>query len=177
LVIAYFKTYNLPINIIRGSNNYGPYQFPEKLIPLMINNAINDKELPIYGKGINRRDWIYVEDFCKAIFKVLERGRNGEIYNICGDCEISNLELVKRLLKILRKPESLIKFVKDRPGHDLRYAMNHDKITRELGWNPTIKLEDGLKKTVDWYLKNKDWLKNVISKEYLSYYERQYKNR
>ncbi|MHA1285066.1 MAG: dTDP-glucose 4,6-dehydratase [Promethearchaeota archaeon] len=177
LVNAYYKTYNLPVNITRCSNNYGPYQFPEKLIPLMINNALQDKELPIYGMGMNVRDWIYVEDHCKAILMVLKAGKIGEIYNIGGDSEISNLELVKRLLKILDKPESLIKFVKDRPGHDLRYAMNHDKITRELGWNPTIKLEDGLKKTVDWYLKNKDWLKNVISKEYLSYYERQYKNR
>ncbi|MHA1274835.1 MAG: dTDP-glucose 4,6-dehydratase [Promethearchaeota archaeon] len=177
LVNAYYKTYNLPVNITRCSNNYGPYQFPEKLIPLMINNALQDKELPIYGRGINVRDWIYVEDHCKAILKVLETGKIGEIYNVGGDSEISNLELVKRLLKILDKPESLIKFVKDRPGHDLRYAMNHDKITRELGWNPTIKLEDGLKKTVDWYLNNKDWLKNVIAKEYLSYYERQYRNR
>lgn len=177
LVRAYYKTYNLPVNITRCSNNYGPYQFPEKLIPLMINNALQDKELPIYGKGINIRDWIYVEDHCRAILMVLKAGKIGEVYNIGGDSEISNLELVKRLLKILEKPESLIKFVKDRPGHDLRYAMDHSKITRELGWTPTIKLEEGLKLTVEWYLKNRNWLKNVISKEYLSYYERQYKNR
>ncbi|MHA1284730.1 MAG: dTDP-glucose 4,6-dehydratase [Promethearchaeota archaeon] len=177
LVRAYFKTYNLPINITRCSNNYGPYQFPEKLIPLMINNILQNKELPIYGRGINIRDWIYVEDHCRAIIKVLEKGQIEEIYNVGGDSEISNLELVKRLLKILNKPESLIKFVKDRPCHDLRYAINHNKITKELGWKPKVNFNEGLKLTVNWYLQNKNWLKNIISKEYLYYYERQYRDK
>jgi dTDP-glucose 4,6-dehydratase len=174
LVKAYFKTYDLPINVTRCSNNYGPYQFPEKLIPLMINNAMNDKEMPIYGKGINVRDWIYVKDHCDAILKVIQEGEPGEIYNIGGDSEISNIALVKKLLKLLNKPESLITFVKDRPGHDLRYAIDHSKITKELGWEPTIDLEEGLKKTVKWYQTHESWLKNVITKEYLNYYEDQY---
>ncbi len=177
LVRAYYKTYNLPINITRCSNNYGPYQFPEKLIPLMINNALNDIDLPIYGKGINIRDWIYVEDHCVAILKVLLKGKIGEIYNIGGDSELANIDLVKKLLKILNKPESLITFVKDRPGHDLRYVINHEKITKELKWKPRNKLDDGLKMTVKWYLDNKEWLNNVITKEYLTYYEKQYKSR
>lgn len=177
LTYAYFKTYDLPINITRCSNNYGPYQFPEKLIPLMINNALNNNELPLYGKGINVRDWIYVNDHCSAIFKVLLNGKIGEIYNIGGDSEIANIDLIKKLLKILNKSESLIKFVKDRPGHDLRYAMNHEKITKELSWKPEISFEKGLKMTIQWYMDNKTWLKNVISKEYLTFYEKQYKNR
>ena len=177
LVRAYYKTYNLPINITRCSNNYGPYQFPEKLIPLMINNALNNIDLPIYGKGINIRDWIYVEDHCIAILKVLLEGKIGEVYNIGGDSELANIDLVKKLLKILNKPESLITFVKDRPGHDLRYAINHEKITKELKWKPRNKLDDGLKMTVKWYLDNKEWLNGVITKEYLTYYEKQYKNR
>ena len=177
LVFSYHKTFNLNINITRCSNNYGPYQFPEKLIPLMINNAINNKELPVYGEGINIRDWIYVLDHCTAILEVLLKGESGEVYNIGGNSETRNIDLVKELLKILDKPESLITFVKDRPGHDLRYAINHEKITKELGWKPTIKLEDGLKRTIHWYLDNKEWLKNVITKEYLNYYEKHYKNR
>lgn len=171
---SYFKTFDLHINITRCSNNYGPYQFPEKLIPLMINNALNDKELPVYGKGINIRDWIFVEDHCSAILKVLMEGNPGEIYNIGGDSEISNVDLVKELLKQLDKPETLIRFVKDRPGHDLRYAINHEKITKELDWTPKIKLKDGLKLTVNWYLDNQDWIKRVINKDYLTYYEKQY---
>ena len=177
LVNAYHKTYELPINITRCSNNYGPFQFPEKLIPLMINNSLNNKELPVYGKGINIRDWIYVDDHSSAILKVLLEGKLGEIYNIGGDCEIRNIDLVKNLLNILDKPESLIKFVKDRPGHDLRYAINHEKITRELNWKPKISIENGLKMTVQWYNDNKKWLDNVINKEYLRYYEKQYKHR
>jgi len=177
LVNSYYKTYDLPVNITRCSNNYGPYQFPEKLIPLMINNALNDKELPIYGKGLNIRDWVHVEDHCSAILKVLLEGAIGEIYNIGGDSEVSNIDLVKQLLKILKKPEHLIKFVKDRPGHDLRYAVNHIKITEELNWRPKIKFEDGLFMTVQWYLNNKEWLNNVITKEYLTYYEKHYGGR
>jgi len=177
ITIAYYKTFDIPINITRCSNNYGPYQFPEKLIPLMINNALNDKELPLYGRGINVRDWIYVEDHCEAILTVLMEGKEGEIYNIGGDSEVSNINLVKKLLKLLNKSESLITFVKDRPGHDLRYAMNHQKITQDLNWKPRTSFEEGLKITVDWYLENEKWLKNVINKEYLKYYEKQYINR
>jgi len=177
LVRAYYKSFNLPVNITRCSNNYGPYQFPEKLIPLMINNALNNKKLPVYGKGINVRDWIHVKDHCKAILMVLLEGEIGEIYNIGGDSEVANIDLVKDLLKILDKPESLITFVTDRPGHDLRYAINHDKITKDLSWKPKIKLDNGLKMTVKWYLDNKVWLNNIMTKEYLTYYETQYKNR
>ena len=177
LVRAYYKSFNLPVNITRCSNNYGPYQFPEKLIPLMINNALNNKKLPVYGKGINVRDWIHVKDHCKAILMVLLEGEIGEIYNIGGDSEVSNIDLIKDLLKILDKPESLITFVTDRPGHDLRYAINHDKITKDLSWKPKIKLDEGLKKTVKWYLDNNGWLNNIMTKEYLTYYETQYKNR
>jgi len=177
LVRSYYKSFNLPINITRCSNNYGPYQFPEKLIPLIINNALNNDNLPVYGKGINVRDWIYVKDHCKAILKVLLEGKIGEIYNIGGDSEIANIELVEMLLKLLDKPKSLITFVKDRPGHDLRYAINHNKITKELNWKPEINFEKGLKMTVDWYLSNRHWLENVINKEYLKFYEKQYKYR
>ncbi len=177
LIHSYYKTYNLPVIITRCSNNYGPYQFPEKLIPLMINNALNYKKLPIYGEGINVRDWIYTIDHCKAVLKVLLEGRLGEIYNIGGDSEIKNIDLVKRLLRRLDRPDSLITFVKDRPGHDLRYAMNHDKITKELGWNPEVNFDQGLEMTVKWYLDNEEWLNNIITKEYLNYYEKQYKNR
>ena len=177
LIRSYHKTFGLPVNITRCSNNYGPYQFPEKLIPLMINNALNGKELPVYGDGTNIRDWIHVNDHCSAILKVLLEGKAGETYNIGGDSEINNLQLVKQILKVVEKPESLITFVKDRPGHDLRYAINHDKISRELNWNPEIKFENGLKLTIQWYLDNNKWLKNVITKDYLGYYEKQYKSR
>jgi len=177
LVGAYFKTFNLPINITRCSNNYGPYQFPEKLIPLMIHNALNDKELPVYGKGVNVRDWIYIIDHCKAILEVLEKGKNGEIYNIGGNSEMANIDVVKEILNLLDKPESLIKFVTDRLGHDLRYAINHEKITRELGWKPEVDFQKGLKLTIDWYLENQDWLQNVINEDYLNYYEEHYTSR
>ena len=177
IVKAYYKTFNLPINITRCSNNYGSYQFPEKLIPLMINNALNDKNLPVYGKGVNIRDWIHVIDHCSAVLKVLLNGKNGEVYNIGGDSEISNINLIKKLLTILNKPESLITFVRDRPGHDLRYAINHEKMTKELKWTPKISFEDGLKTTVQWYLDNTEWLNTVINKKYLNYYEKHYGNR
>ncbi len=177
LVSAYHKTFGLPINITRCSNNYGSYQFPEKLIPLMINNALNNKELPIYGEGINIRDWIFVTDHCAAILKILLNGRIGETYNIGGDSEIANIDLVKRILRQLDKPESLITFVKDRPGHDLRYAINHNKITRELNWKPEIKFNRGLELTIKWYIDNDKWLNRIINKDYLTYYEQQYKNR
>jgi len=177
LVSAYHKTFGLPINITRCSNNYGPYQFPEKLIPLMINNALNNKELPVYGDGINIRDWIFVIDHCAAILKILLNGRIGEIYNIGGDSEIANIDLIKRILQQLDKPESLIAFVKDRPGHDLRYAINHNKITRDLNWKPEIKFNRGLELTIQWYIDNDKWLNHIINKDYLTYYEQQYKNR
>lgn len=177
LIRSYYKTFGLPVNITRCSNNYGPYQFPEKLIPLMINNALNGNELPVYGDGMNIRDWIHVNDHCSAILKVLLEGKVGETYNIGGNSELTNLELVKQLLKIVDKPESLISFVKDRPGHDLRYAINHDKITKELNWKPEIKFEEGLKMTVQWYLDNNEWLNNILNKEYLIYYEKQYRHR
>ncbi len=177
IVRSYFKTFNLPINITRCSNNYGPYQFPEKLIPLIINNAMNNQELPIYGTGQNIRDWIFVEDHCEAIYLVLKHGIPGEIYNIGGNSEISNLSLVKELLSVLNKPETLIKFVKDRPGHDLRYAINFNKIKSELSWEPKTNIEDGLKYTVQWYLQNQDWLEHIINEEYLKYYEKMYKER
>jgi dTDP-glucose 4,6-dehydratase len=177
LAKSYFKTYDLPVIITRCSNNYGPYQFPEKLIPLMVHNALKDKNLPLYGEGINVRDWIYVLDHCKAIFKLLLEGTLGEVYNIGGDSEVRNIDLVRKLLKILKKPESLITFVKDRPGHDLRYAINHDKITNELNWKPEVSFDKGLELTIQWYVNNESWLKNVITKEYLTYYEKQYTHR
>ena len=177
LIHSYHKTYGMPVNITRCSNNYGPFQFPEKLIPLMVSSALSDKLLPVYGKGLNVRDWIFVEDHCSAILKVLLYGTNGEIYNIGGDSEKANIELVKDLLKLLNKPESLITFVKDRPGHDLRYSINHDKITKELNWKPKINFKNGLKITVEWYKNNSKWLNNVINKEYLNYYEKIYSNR
>ena len=177
LVKAYLKTYGLPINITRCSNNYGPYQFPEKLIPLMINNALNSKELPVYGKGLNIRDWIYVTDHCAAILKILIDGKIGDTYNIGGNSEISNIDLVRKLLQRLDKSESLITFVKDRPGHDLRYAINHDKITRELSWKPEIKFNKGLEMTIQWYINNGEWLNRIMDKKYLLYYEQHYKNR
>ena len=177
LVKAYYKTFGLPINITRCSNNYGPYQFPEKFIPLMIHNALIEEELPVYGKGINIRDWIYVTDHCEAILKVLLNGRIGETYNIGGDTEIANIDLVKKILQKLNKPESLITFVKDRPGHDLRYAINHNKITRELNWKPEVTFEKGLEMTIQWYIQNEEWLNSIINKDYLINYEQQYKNR
>ncbi|MGB4439064.1 MAG: GDP-mannose 4,6-dehydratase, partial [Sedimentibacter sp.] len=163
--------------ISRCSNNYGPYHFPEKLIPLMIANALNDKPLPIYGKGENVRDWLYVEDHCSAIDIIIHNGRVGEVYNIGGHNEKTNLEVVKAILKELNKPESLIKYVTDRPGHDMRYAIDPTKIKTELGWEPTTLFDEGIKKTVKWYLDNKSWWENIISGEYQNYYEKMYNNR
>lgn len=177
LVQAYYRTYGLPVTISRCSNNYGPYHFPEKLIPLMIANALNDKPLPVYGKGENVRDWLYVEDHCSAIDLIIHRGTVGEVYNIGGHNERTNLEVVKTILKELGKPESLITFVTDRKGHDMRYAIDPSKISRELGWEPVTMFDDGIKKTIKWYLENRAWWENIISGEYASYYERMYGNR
>ncbi len=177
LVLAYHRTYGLPVTISRCSNNYGPYHFPEKLIPLMIVNALHDKPLPVYGQGINVRDWLYVEDHCRAIDLILRNGTEGEIYNVGGHNEMQNLEIVKLICKELDKPESLITFVTDRKGHDLRYAIDPTKIHEELGWLPETKFEDGIGKTVQWYLDHQDWWEEIISGEYQSYYERMYGDR
>ena len=177
LVHAYYSTYRFPSLITRCSNNYGPYQFPEKLIPLMINNALNDEPLPVYGDGKNIRDWIYVEDHCEAIRTVLNNGKTGEVYNIGGNTEMQNIEIVKLILDHLDKPYSLIRFVEDRLGHDRRYAIDATKIKDELGWEPKYKFEDKIKDTIDWYLENPEWVNNVISGEYQDYYSRTYKNR
>jgi dTDP-glucose 4,6-dehydratase len=177
LVRAYFHTYGLPLLTTRCSNNYGPYQFPEKLIPLMISNALEDKELPVYGDGKNVRDWLHVQDHCEAIDVVLHNGKLGDVYNIGGHNEKQNIEIVKLILRDLGKPESLIKYVKDRPGHDRRYAINAGKIERELGWVPKYTFEIGIKQTIKWYLENQEWIKNVKSGEYQNYYEAQYRRR
>lgn len=177
LVQAYHRTYGLPCTISRCSNNYGPYHFPEKLIPLMISNALNDKELPVYGKGENVRDWLYVEDHCIAIDLIIRKGTVGEVYNIGGHNERTNLEVVKTVLAELNKPESLITYVTDRPGHDRRYAIDPTKIHNELGWLPATSFDEGIKKTVQWYLDNRTWWENIISGEYANYYEKMYKNR
>lgn len=177
LVRAYHETYDLPVNITRCSNNYGPYHFPEKLIPLMIINALHDKELPIYGDGLNVRDWLHVEDHCQAIDLVLHKGRNGEVYNVGGNNERTNIEIVKTILKQLGKPESLIKFVKDRPGHDLRYAIDATKLREELGWKPKYTFETGIEQTIKWYLDNQEWWQNIISGEYQEYFKSQYGDR
>ncbi len=174
---AYQRTYGMPITISRCSNNYGPYQFPEKLIPLMIANALADKPLPVYGQGINVRDWLYVEDHCAAIDLILEKGRVGEVYNIGGHNEKRNIDIVKRVLGILGKPESLITYVTDRKGHDMRYAIDPTFIHDELGWLPATKFEDGIEKTVRWYLENKPWWEKIVSGEYRDYYERMYGKR
>lgn len=166
LVLAYYRTYGLPITISRCSNNYGPYHFPEKLIPLMITNALENKQLPVYGKGENVRDWLYVEDHCEAIDLIVRKGRVGEVYNIGGHNERTNLSVVKGILSILGKDESLIEYVIDRPGHDLRYAIDPTKISKELGWLPKTSFEEGIKKTVQWYLDNKEWWQHVLSGEY-----------
>ncbi len=174
---AYQRTYNLPITISRCSNNYGPYQFPEKLIPLMIANALADKPLPVYGEGLNVRDWLYVEDHCRAIDLILQNGEVGQIYNIGGHNEMRNIDIVKLILKALDKPESLITFVTDRKGHDMRYAIDPTFIHDKLGWLPETKFADGIQKTIDWYLNHKEWWQEIISGEYQSYYERMYANR
>lgn len=174
LVGAYYRTYGLPVTISRCSNNYGPYHFPEKLIPLMIINALHNKPLPAYGKGENVRDWLYVEDHCKAIDLIIHKGTVGEVYNIGGHNEKTNIEIVKIILKELGKSEELITYVTDRKGHDLRYAIDPTKIHNELGWLPETKFEDGIKKTIRWYLNNKGWWEKIISGEYKNYYEKMY---
>ena len=177
LVMAYHRTYGLPVTISRCSNNYGPYHFPEKLIPLMIVSALADTPLPVYGKGENVRDWLYVADHCRAIDLILHRGRVGEVYNIGGHNEMRNIDIVKLICKHLSKPESLITYVTDRKGHDLRYAIDPSKIHRELGWLPETTFEDGLKKTIEWYLDNRRWWETILSGEYRSYYEKMYGSR
>lgn len=177
LVRAYNETFGLPVNITRCSNNYGPYHFPEKLIPLMIINALHDKELPVYGDGLNIRDWLHVEDHCQAIDLVLHNGRDGEVYNVGGNNERTNVHIVKTILEQLGKPESLIKYVKDRPGHDRRYAIDATKLRTELGWKPKYTFETGIKQTIDWYLNNQEWWQKIISGEYQDYFKSQYGDR
>lgn len=174
---AYQRTYGLPITISRCSNNYGPYQFPEKLIPLMIANALADKALPVYGEGLNVRDWLYVEDHCAAIDLILQKGKVGQVYNIGGHNEMRNIDIVKLICGALDKPESLITYVTDRKGHDMRYAIDPSFIHSELGWLPETKFENGIQKTIRWYLENRSWWEEIISGEYQNYYERMYKNR
>lgn len=177
LVLAYHRTYGLNVTISRCSNNYGPYHFPEKLIPLMIANCLNDKPLPVYGEGLNVRDWLYVEDHCKAIDLIIHNGRNGEIYNVGGHNEMKNIDIVKLICDYLGKPYSLITHVTDRKGHDMRYAIDPTKIHNELGWQPETKFKDGIKKTIDWYLNNREWWETIISGEYRNYYDKMYSNR
>ena len=177
LVLAYYRTFGLPVSISRCSNNYGPYQFPEKLIPLMIANCLNDKPLPVYGEGLNVRDWLYVEDHCRAIDLIIHKGRVGEVYNVGGHNEMKNIDIVKLICDYLKKPYSLITYVTDRKGHDLRYAIDPTKIHNELGWLPETKFADGIKKTIDWYLDNRTWWETIISGEYRSYYEKMYTGR
>ncbi len=177
LALAYLRTYELPVTISRCSNNYGPYQFPEKLIPLMINNALNEKPLPVYGKGLNVRDWLYVEDHCKAIDLILQKGTVGEVYNIGGHNEMANIDIVKLICSKLDRPETLITYVTDRKGHDMRYAIDPTKIHTELGWLPETCFADGIEKTIQWYLVNEDWWKTIVSGEYQRYYETMYANR
>ena len=176
-VMAYHRTYGLPVTISRCSNNYGPYHFPEKLIPLVISRALNDEEIPVYGKGENVRDWLYVTDHCSAIDLVVRKGREGEVYNIGGHNERTNLEVVKTILKALNKPESLIKYVTDRPGHDLRYAMDPTKIETELGWKPEYTFDTGIPVTIQWYLDNKDWWEHIVNGEYTKYFDNMYGRR
>ena len=177
LVLAYHRTYGLPVTISRCSNNYGPYHFPEKLIPLMIINALHDKPLPVYGDGLNVRDWLYVEDHCRAIDLILQKGRVGEVYNVGGHNEMKNIDIVKLICKALGKPESLIHHVTDRKGHDRRYAIDPTKIHEELGWLPETKFADGIKKTIQWYLDHEDWWQPIISGEYQLYYQKMYGSR
>ena len=177
IVRSYHETYGMDVIITRCSNNYGPYQFPEKLIPLMIANALEDKPLPVYGDGSNIRDWIFVDEHCQALAILMEKGKAGEVYNIGGKTELRNIDLVKKLLGVLEKPESLIKFVTDRPGHDFRYAIDTTKIENEVGWGPSMSFEEGLEMTVNWYVNNPDWLSSVIDGEYKEYYQRMYSSR
>ena len=177
LVQAYNRTFGLPTTISRCSNNYGPYHFPEKLIPLMIINCLHDKPLPVYGEGLNVRDWLYVEDHCKAIDLIIHKGRIGEVYNVGGHNEMANIDIVKLIVHALGKSEDLITYVTDRKGHDLRYAIDPTKIHNELGWLPETKFEDGIKKTIEWYLNNRDWWNPIVTGEYMNYYDKMYSNR
>lgn len=176
-VLAYHRTFGLPVTISRCSNNYGPYHFPEKLIPLMISRALADEELPVYGDGANVRDWLHVHDHCAAIDLIIHDGKVGEVYNVGGHNERTNLEVVKTILKALDKPESLIKYVKDRPGHDMRYAIDPTKLETELGWKPQYNFDTGIQQTIQWYLDNKEWWENIISGEYRNYFAEMYKDR
>ncbi len=177
LALAYHRTYGLPVTISRCSNNYGPYQFPEKLIPLMIHNALQDKLLPVYGEGLNVRDWLYVEDHCKAIDMIIRNGRDGEVYNVGGHNEKANIDIVKIILSELGKPESLITFVEDRKGHDRRYAIDPSKIRNELGWEPETMFADGIRRTIRWYLDHPVWMDEVTSGDYVTYYDQMYGHR
>lgn len=174
MVRAYHETFGIPINVTRCSNNYGPYQFPEKLIPLMINNCLEDKALPVYGDGMQIRDWLHVKDHCSAIDTVLHKGLDGEVYNVGGNNEKANIEIVKLIIETLDKSEDLIKYVKDRPGHDRRYAIDNTKITTQLGWKPCYTFEEGIKETIEWYLSNTEWIENIVSGDYMEYYNKMY---
>lgn len=176
-VLAYYRTFKLPVTISRCSNNYGPYHFPEKLIPLMISRALADEELPVYGKGENVRDWLHVKDHCSAIDLIIHNGRVGEVYNIGGHNERTNLDVVKTILRALGKPETLIKYVTDRPGHDLRYAIDPTKIENELGWKPEFNFDTGISQTIEWYLENKEWWQNILNGEYSKYFDKMYSER
>jgi len=177
LALSYYTTYKMNVSVTRASNNYGPYQFPEKLIPLMISNALEDKPLPVYGDGQQVRDWLYVEDHCRAIRSVLEQGKAGEIYNVGGNCSLPNLEVIHRILKATGKPESLIKWVTDRPGHDRRYALTNEKLTAATGWQPEMDFDRGLAATISWYQTHREWMQHIKSGEYLKFYELNYANR
>jgi dTDP-glucose 4,6-dehydratase len=177
LALSYYTTYKLPVVVTRASNNYGPYQFPEKLIPLMISNALEDKPLPVYGDGMQVRDWLYVEDHCRAILRVLEAGRLGEVYNIGGTCALPNLDVIHRILSATGKPESLITTVTDRPGHDRRYAITSEKVMEHTGWKAEVDFDEGLRRTVAWYRANTAWISRVRSGDYQKYYDQNYGNR
>jgi dTDP-glucose 4,6-dehydratase len=177
LVLSYVRTYGFPAVITRSSNNYGPNQFPEKFLPLMITNALDDKHLPIYGDGKQQRDWLHVEDNCRGLLAVLERGRVGEVYNLGGADIEENLSMAKRLLRVMGKPATLLSYVRDRPGHDRRYALKCEKANHELGWKPMIALEEGLRKTINWYRENANWMAGIRGGEYRTYYEKYYENR
>ena len=177
IVRAYYETYGLPVNITRCSNNYGPYQFPEKLIPLMIHNALEDKSLPVYGDGMQIRDWLHVKDHCSAVYTVLEKGKNGEVYNIGGNNERTNMEIIHFIIQVLNKPESLVSHVQDRPGHDRRYAIDSTKIQTQLGWRPVYNFQRGMEETIQWYLNHKDWTDRITSGEYREYYNKMYGTR
>lgn len=177
LVLAYHRTFNLPVTISRCSNNYGPFHFPEKLIPLMITRAVSGQKLPVYGNGENVRDWLYVEDHCAAIDLIIRKGKDGEVYNIGGHNEKTNIDVVKTILKTLKKSEELIEFVADRPGHDMRYAIDPTKIHNELGWLPQTVFDEGIRKTIEWYMGNQSWWESILQGEYQNYYEKMYGNR